>query len=78
MSLPKSKRVKHISPAGEKVFEEDEEWKFLQYVVPKLVSPAPSRSPCCQQSFGSVYPAYNLVSHSALSAGSCCCCFSSG
>ena len=38
MSLPKSKRVKHISPEGVQVYEEDEQWKFLQYVVPKPVS----------------------------------------
>ena len=33
MSLPKTKRLKHITAAGEEVFEEDEQWRFLQYVA---------------------------------------------
>ena len=45
MSLPKSKRVRHITPAGEEIFEEDEEWRFLQYVAPSQASIATAK-PC--------------------------------
>ena len=41
MSLPKTKRVKHISAEGAQTFEEEEEWKFLQYVVLKPVREPP-------------------------------------
>ena len=37
MSLPKSKRIKHITATGDEVFEDDEEWRFLQYLAPTLV-----------------------------------------